>query len=444
MAGSVKCRLGARTEACYRDPEGDRRQFGNGGLNHRIPLISYRGVRLRAVSAVVHRCHHAAKIPPVAQPLTLFLLFPVLAMLVFVGDSTEGITALEMAFAGTFSALFAAHFFLTLAHGNVRPFVLKTAIVGGFVACYGLLMASLNGVPLKAALVELFNFAFVLVFIPLASWVRDDKAWVRVLRLFIIAGAASSAFDIYRFTTAGDLLRMASLEFASIVYFIAFVLAIGVVLCRVQGMFWTALLSLPIFGVRVALSLNRAAIAIALLCAALCVLWNLRHRKVGIAGLVILAISASAAVWYAGEETVGLWMSRIESVDEGVDVRSVELEGALSAIDRHPLGAGFGAETDLLETRPVRYVHNSMLYLAWKLGPVGIALAGLLSWLLMREMWRGFFGNNPLRLAVVLATFSTFLYSLAQTYYMRPHTNLALGVLIGYLLYCQRPRHGSA
>jgi hypothetical protein len=53
MAGSVKCRLGALTEACYFDPEGDRRQLGNGGLNHRIPLISYRGVRFRVLKPIV-------------------------------------------------------------------------------------------------------------------------------------------------------------------------------------------------------------------------------------------------------------------------------------------------------------------------------------------------------------------------------------------------------
>lgn len=53
MAGSVKCQLGALTEACYRDPEGDRRQYGNGGLNHRIPLISYRGVLFRVDKPLV-------------------------------------------------------------------------------------------------------------------------------------------------------------------------------------------------------------------------------------------------------------------------------------------------------------------------------------------------------------------------------------------------------
>jgi FkbM family methyltransferase len=78
MAGSVKCQLGALTEACYRDPGGDRRQFGNGGLNHRIPLISYRGVRLRAVSAVVHRGYDCGILAPMLRKarraLALYLL----------------------------------------------------------------------------------------------------------------------------------------------------------------------------------------------------------------------------------------------------------------------------------------------------------------------------------------------------------------------------------
>lgn len=165
-----------------------------------------------------------------------------------------------------------------------------------------------------------------------------------------------------------------------------FVVALGLLLCPVEPWYRKILYLglVPLFGAAIAVGFMRTALLSVAVSVAVMLWLNLPR--------VVRGLSLSIALGAVGLVVAMLVVGPLDGVkpilggDRSLTARAVETEGALEALDAHPLlGAGLGASFEALglaqpDSRssaiPVAYhsLHNVWLYIAWKGGLIGLGL----------------------------------------------------------------------
>jgi len=371
----------------------------------------------------------------------------VCVFLFLTSKSTKGITGGEIFFAIIFVFLMWIYciFSFTIRKKYVNLLFVKM-LAGLFVAIalisYGSLISVFYGHNIKNSYQDFYRFFGIFIAFPIATCAKSKQNYFLIL--IITLGIAASIRDILTLKDSSETIRLASLEFANIDYFLALILSIGIIF--LTNKIWTRILAIiclyPLIF-RTFFSINRSAIIIMFTCLVLFLLKAISIKSIKKELIIIIMITIGFLLITISseflEDYLKLWQVKMERLDIGYKLRLAEAKEVINIFFKRPFGDGIGSKAFFTEfstfgpksTIPYKgYVHNLFLFLIWKFGIIGIFLCGIII-LKILHMLKIAWKAEPEVWLVSIGIIALFLYSFFETYFMRHDFNILLGILLG-------------
>jgi hypothetical protein len=385
-----------------------------------------------------------------------FLMFNLMLALLLTFSSIAGFGIEKVYYVLAASAFIYYYLIVAMAESSLynRKIIIQSINVAFFfliIIGYGLLLTTVHHYSLLPSVKnDLSRFLPLFLCFPMALLVKDEKSWSYIFIMLIILGCIASLRDFYLWQGG----RLASEEFANIDYFVALIICLSLLMLGKGRIRWLYLVPIPLLMLRMLFSFNRSMIILLIICLVLNAGRMLYHKGIfrNLSWLMVLIVGILIGVnlmYSYGFSLLYIWEARFNAFDVGTEFRAAEAETVWNIVKKHPWGTGFGSEGDFFAAHRLEplaglsakgYVHNSFLFLVWKLGPVGFLLFLIICWKLFKLLLTAFFEKNHYVWVCALILFILFLYSFVETYYRRHDTNTLIAIIIGYLIYSSKKK----